>query len=67
MTGSYNVMDGGLLDGRGLTFRDLPERLLEVRERVASEGGQSVLASMDAEAEAGAARAAEHREQHGLF
>ena len=67
MTGSYNVMDGGLLDGRGLTFRDLPERMLEVRERVASEGGESVLASMDAEAAEGAERAAEARERHGLF
>ena len=67
MTGSYNVMDGGLLDGRGLTFRDLPERLLEMRERVASEGGGSVLAALDAEAAEGAGRAAEHRERHGLF
>lgn len=67
MTGSYNVMDGGLLDGRGLTFRDLPERMLEMRERVQSEGGESVLASLDAEAAAGAERAAEQRERHGLF
>jgi hypothetical protein len=67
MTGSYNVMDGGLLDGRGLTFRDLPERIIGIRDRVASEGGESVLASMDAEAEAGAGRAAEARREHGLF
>lgn len=67
MTGSYNVMDGGLLDGRGLTFRDLPERIIDMRERVRSEGGEQVLASLDAEAEAGAGRAAEHRERHGLF
>ncbi|MCY3882386.1 MAG: SDR family NAD(P)-dependent oxidoreductase [Chloroflexi bacterium] len=67
MTGSYNVMDGGLLDGRGLTFRDLPERLLEMRERVASEGGESVLASMDEDAAEAAGRAAEHRREHGLF
>ncbi|MCY4391530.1 MAG: SDR family oxidoreductase [Chloroflexi bacterium] len=66
MTGSYNVMDGGLLDGRGLTFRDLPERMLEMRERVQSEGGESVLTSLDAEAAAGAERAAEQRERHGL-
>ena len=67
MTGTFNVMDGGLLDRNGLTYRDLPERLLEMREQVASEGGESVLASLDAEAEAGAARAAEHRERYGLF
>ena len=66
MTGSYNVMDGGLLDGRGLTFRDLPERMLEMRERVQAEGGESVLASLDAETAEGAERAAEQRERHGL-
>ncbi len=66
MTGSYNVMDGGLLDGRGLTFRDLPERFIAMRDRVRSEGGEQVLASLDAEAEAGVGRAAEHRERHGL-
>ncbi len=67
MTGSYNVMDGGLLDGRGLTNRDLPERIIEIRDRVRSEGGEQVLASLDAQAEAGAERAAEQRERHGLF
>ena len=54
MTGSYNVMDGGLLDGRGLTFHDIPERLIALRERVRAEGGEQVLASLDAQAEEGA-------------
>ncbi len=67
MTGSYNVMDGGLLDGRGLTFRDLPERIIALREQVRSEGGQSVLASLDAQAQALTERAEAHRGRHGLF
>ena len=67
MTGTYNVMDGGLLDRNGLTYRDLPDRIMEIRDRVRSEGGESVLASLDAQAESGAQRAAESRERHGLF
>lgn len=67
MTGSYNVMDGGLLDGRGLTFRDLPERIIALRDQVRAEGGEQVLASLDAQAEAAAGRAAAHRREHGLF
>ena len=35
MTGSYNVRDGGLLNGRGRTFRDLHERIIEIRSESA--------------------------------
>ena len=67
ITGSYNVMDGGLFDGRGLTFRDISERLIALRERVRSESGERVLASLDAQAGEGAKLGEQRRREAELF
>ena len=60
------MMDSGLLNGRGLTFGDLPERIIKITERVRSAGGESVLVSNGARAEVGVERAVERHRRHDL-